>query len=487
MNPQQGCAPQTSKPDPKTIRRKVFKLQLRIAKATRQNRWGKVKALQRILTRSHYARIIAVENVILNKGARTAGIDGIKWNSKLKREKAVASLKVKGYKPKPLKRVYIMKRNGKKRPLSIPTIKDRAMQALFKLALEPVAETTADPNSYGFRVKRSCKDAIQQVFNCLSRKMSPQYILEADIEACFDRISHDWILDNIPCEKHVIRKWLKAGYIHENKLFPTVMGTPQGGIASPLIANLVLDGLEVAVDRSTQWREPVNLIRYADDFVVTAMSEEILKNKVIPAVNDFLLERGLKLSPEKTRIVHIEEGFNFLSQNIRKYNGKLLIKPSKEACKELIAKAKAVIRSMIGAKPEELIRRLNSTLRGWANFHKHVVAQGAFSKIDQLVRYQLYKWAKHRHPQKSKRWILSRYFSAATYCNAFSVKIKVKQPGKYKIVQLYSLGYVPIRRFIKIKALATPFNPAFDSYFEKRRKWMKAQALETRLQTVIHV
>lgn len=481
------CAPATP-PDISDIRRKVFKLQQRIAKAVRENRWGKVKALQRILTRSHYAKVVAVQNVTLNKGARTAGVDNVLWDTKAKRVKAVESLQQRSYQPMPLRRIYIKKRNGKKRPLSIPTIKDRAMQALYKLALEPVAETTADLNSYGFRQKRSCKDAIQQTFNCLCRKMSPKFILEADIEACFDRISHDWILENIPCEKKILSKWLKAGFVYKKELFPTLMGTPQGGVASPLIANLVLDGLEKVVERSTKYRERVQLVRYADDFIVTASSEEILKDKVIPAINNFLQIRGLKLSTEKTRIVHISEGFDFLSQNIRKYRDeKLLIKPSKTACRELIAKVKSVIRSMMGARPEELIRKLNATLRGWANYHKHVVSQMVFSKMDHIVIHQLYRWVRHRHPQKSRGWIKERYFSDSTYGHVFSARVKTEQTGKYKVFQIYSLGYVPIRRFIKIKAKANPFDPEFRDYFEKRKRWIRAMALETKLPTVVYV
>lgn len=479
------CAPATS-PDIQDIRTEVFKLQQRIAKAVRANRWGKVKALQRILTRSHYAKVVAVQNVTRNRGSRTAGVDNVLWDTKAKRAKAVESLRQRDYQPMPLRRVYIKKRNGKKRPLSIPTIKDRAMQALYKLALEPVAETTADPNSYGFRQKRSCKDAIQQTFNCLCRKMSPKFILEADIEACFDRISHDWILENIPCEKEVLSKWLKAGFVYEKKLFPTPMGTPQGGVASPLIANMVLDGLEKVVERSTKYRERVKLVRYADDFIVTAQSEKILREKVVPAINKFLQTRGLKLSKVKTRIVHITEGFDFLSQNIRKYRTeKLLIKPSKTACRELIAKVKAVIRSMMGARPEELIRKLNATLRGWANYHKHVVSQMTFSRMDHIVIHQLYRWARHRHPQKSRGWIQAKYFSASTYGHVFSTRVKTKKAAKYKIYQIYSLGYVPIRRFIKIKAKANTFDPEFKDYFENRKRWMRAMAIETKVPTLV--
>jgi RNA-directed DNA polymerase len=221
----------------------VRRLQARIVKATQMGKWGKVKALQRLLTHSYSAKTLAVKRVTENRGKRTAGIDGEIWETPETKAKAVDKLRQRGYHPLPLRRVYIDKDNGKKRPLGIPTMHDRAMQALYLLALQPIAETTADPNSYGFRPERGTADAIEQSFIVLSWRRSAEWILEADIKSCFDRISHEWLLKHIPLDKAILRKWLKAGYMEKTVLYPTEDGTPQGGIILPVLANLALDGL----------------------------------------------------------------------------------------------------------------------------------------------------------------------------------------------------------------------------------------------------
>jgi RNA-directed DNA polymerase len=226
---------------------KVNRLQRRIAKAVKEGRWAKAKALIHLLTKSFYAKLLAVFRVTNNKGGKTPGVDNIVWRHPTDKLNAALNLKTRGYQTKPLRRVYIPKKNGKKRPLSIPVMQDRAMQTLFKMALEPMAETRADPNSYGFRPRRSCNDAIAQCFLSLCRDRSAQWVFEADIKGCFDNIRHDWILENIPINKTILKKWLKAGYIENKRLFPTKKGTPQGGTISPLIMNMVLDGLETAI------------------------------------------------------------------------------------------------------------------------------------------------------------------------------------------------------------------------------------------------
>ena len=254
------------------------------------------------------------------------------------------------------------------------------MQALYLLALEPVAETTADPNSYGFRAKRSTADALQQCFNTLCRGCSPQWVLEGDIKGCFDHISHQWMLQHVPTDMTVLQKWLKAGYVENRSLFPTEAGTPQGGIISPTLANITLDGLEKLLAEhfprekwkdGKRWTPKVNLVRYADDFIITGDSKELLENEVRPLVEQFLKERGLTLSADKTRITHINEGFDFLGQNLRKYNGKPLVKPSQKNTHAFMEKVREIIDTNQSISQTLLIGLLNPVIRGWANYHRH--------------------------------------------------------------------------------------------------------------------
>jgi len=298
--------------DWKHARRQIRRLQVRIAKAVKENRWNKVKALQYLLTRSFYAKLLAVKRVTSNKGKKTPGIDGVLWKGARAKWRAVLSLRRRGYRPQPLRRIYIPKKNGKKRPLSIPTMYDRTMQAIYKLSLAPVAETTADRNSYGFREGRSCADAIQAAFNALSKPNSATWVLEGDIKGCFDNISHEWMLRNIVMDKVVLQKWLKAGYVENGITYPTRKGTPQGGIISPTLSNMTLDGLEEAVRCAVPRRSRVNFVRYADDFIITGKSKRLLENQIKPAVEEFIAERGLSLSKEKTVITYIKKGFTFL-------------------------------------------------------------------------------------------------------------------------------------------------------------------------------
>ncbi|CAA9304276.1 MAG: Retron-type RNA-directed DNA polymerase, partial [uncultured Chloroflexia bacterium] len=366
------------------VHHNVRRLQARIVKATQAGKWGKVKALQHLLTHSFSGNALAVRRVTENQGKRTPGVDGVVWDTPEKKATAVQALRRRGYRPKPLRRVYIPKKNGQKRPLGIPTIKDRAMQALYLLALEPIAETMADPNSYGFRVNRSTADAMEQCFITLAKQQAPQWVLEGDIKACFDRISHEWLLAHVPMDKAILRKWLKAGYLEHHVLNATDTGTPQGGIVSPVLANLALDGLErrlrVAYPKSSgpHRRAAVNLIRYADDFIITGRSKALLEEEVKPLVEQFMRERGLELSQEKTSITHIEDGFDFLGQNVRKYNGKLLIKPSKQNVKAFLDKVRETIKANKQAPTGQLIAMLNPIISGWAHYHRHVVSMATF-------------------------------------------------------------------------------------------------------------
>jgi len=459
--------------------KQISKLQTRVVKAIQSNNWRMAKALQRLITRSFSGKVLAIKRVTENHGKKTAGVDGITWSTPIAKAKAVLSLTRRGYKASPLRRVMIPKKNGKERPLGIPTMKDRAMQALHLFALNPIAECTADPNSYGFRPGRSTADAREQCFIALGKTNSAQWVLEGDIKGCFDNINHQWLLDNIPTDKVLLQKWLQAGFIYKNKLFPTESGTPQGGIISPTLANLTLDGLECELrktftmnskgNRSSQQcsKHMVNFVRYADDFIITGKSPEILV-KVKSLVENFLTTRGLTLEPSKTRITHIANGFDFLGWNFRKYNGKLLIKPSKANVSAILGKIREVIKGNKTAKQEDLVMQLNPFIRGWANYHHGAVAKKTFSKIDHLIWQSLWKWAVRRHPNKGRRWIKDRYFRSIGRRNWVFKADKARDA-------LVIASDTKIIRHIKIKGDANPYDPQWDAYFEDRiGKQMKA-------------
>ena len=457
----------------------VKKLQMRIVKAQKEGHHGKVKSLQWMLIHSFYAKALAVKRVTSNTGKNTSGVDHELWLTPQAKLGAISKLNRRGYQPQPLRRVYIPKKNGKKRPLSIPTMTDRAMQTLYKFALEPIAETYADPNSYGFRMGRSTHDAIEQCFTSLNKGKSPQWILEGDIKGCFDHISHEWLLDTIPMDTQVLAKWLKCGFVETKKLFPTVEGTPQGGTISPVLMNMTLDGLErVLKDRFPTRKKlngkihfnKMNFIRYADDFVITGETPEFLRNDVLPVVREFLLERGLTLSEEKTVITHIDDGFDFLGQNVRKSNGKLLIKPSKSAVKSFLARIRAITKDNKMVTQELLIRKLNPVIRGWVNYHRYVVSSETFSWVDYQIYKCLWQWAKRKHKNKGHRWIARKYWhSIGTRKWTFAVQLnKNAQTQEPQYLTLEYATNTKIIRFKKIVAEANPFDERWDGYFEER-------------------
>ena len=449
----------------------VNRLQMRIAKATRMGRWGKVKALQRLLVTSFSAKQLAVRRVTQNSGHKTPGVDGIVWKTATQKLQAVNALKKRGYKPLPLRRINIPKQDSKKmRNLHIPAMIDRAQQALYLQGLEPIAETLADRNAYGFRPKRSAADAIAQCFICLARKSSASWILNGDIKACFDTIDQKWLCKNIQMDREVLSKWLAAGYIEKEIFYETEFGTAQGSIISPTLLTLTMAGLEGAIKAATSTTDKVNVITYADDFIVTGATKEVLVNTVKPAIEKFLKERGLELSQEKTTITHIkDDGFDFLGFNVKKYKTKFLIKPQKERVNKFLTRISQIIKTAQSVKTEALIAMLNSRIIGWANYYRHCVAAKTFSYVDHKVYWALMGWIKRRHPNKSTYWRIKKYF----YSNKlrhwiFFSKFKDSQ-GNEQIIKLAKAEDIKIKRHIKIKSAATPYDPKFREYFAKRR------------------
>jgi RNA-directed DNA polymerase len=457
----------------------VKKLQVRIVKAQKEGHYSKVKSLQWLLTHSFYAKALAVKRVTSNQGKRTSGVDHELWLTPQAKFNAISKLNRRGYHPQPLRRHYIRKKNGKMRPLGIPTMTDRAMQTLYKFSLEPIAETYADPNSYGFRIGRSTHDAIEQCFTDLNKGKSPEWILEGDIKGCFDHISHQWLLENVPMDTQILEKWLKCGFVETGKLFPTDEGTPQGGTISPTLMNMTLDGLERLLQERLPTRQKVNgrthfnklnFVRYADDFIITGESPEFLRDKVLPIVKEFLTERGLQLSEEKTVITHIEDGFDFLGKNIRKYNGKLLIKPSKTSVKSFLAKVRSIIKGNKSTKQETLIRKLNPVIRGWVNNQRYVVSSKVFSRVDYEIYKCLWQWAKRRHKKKSHKWIAQKYWHhIGSRQWTFSVPYENQSAeGEPLYCKLEYATDTKIIRFKKIVAEANPFDEYWTDYFEER-------------------
>lgn len=477
---------------------RVKSLQRRIVKAVQAERWNLVKVLQGILSRSYAARLLAIRRVTENRGKNTAGIDGELWDTPQKKYEAISQLKKQGYHPKPVRRIKIPKGNGKMRPLGIPTMFDRAMQALYLQALEPIGETKADLHSYGFRPFRGCADAIEQCFNALCKKDSPTWVLEGDIKGCFDNISHEWMLQNVPIQKELLHKWLKAGYMEKQSLFPipTQKGTPQGSVISPAMANWVLDGLQLAIDKAVGIRYQsgnrakrvnnpyrIHLIRYADDFVVTCKDKITLEQIVKPTIILFLQNRGLELSEAKTTITHIDKGFDFLGQNIRKYHGKLLIKPSKKNIKSFLHKVQQAIKLRSSMSTYDLIQKLNPMIRGWAMYHRHIVAKATFSYVDNQIWQMLWKWALRRHRNKGKRWVKYKYFK--TYKGSNWTFLTHDKEGK--VITLFKATSIPIQRHIKIRSAANPFDNEDEIYFEQRlQKQRYHKLVGRRVHQIIH-
>jgi RNA-directed DNA polymerase len=471
----------------KAVYGNVRRLQARIVKAVREGRWNKVKTLVYLLTHSFSGRALAILRVISNSGARTPGVDGILWNTPEAKSAAFQTLRRHGYQPQPLRRVYIPKSNGRRRALGIPTMTDRATQALYLLGLDPIAETQADRHSYGFRLERCCADALDQCHKILSGPAGPNWILEGDIKACFDRISHRWLLDHIPMDKELLRKWLRAGFLEKHVFFATTDGTPQGGIVSPVLANRALDGLQQLLEQrfgNTRHRRKeakVHLVRYADDFIITGTSRVLLQREVQPLVEHFLRERGLELSHEKTRITHIRNGFDFLGQTVRRFGcGKILIKPSKRSVKTFLAKIQETIDNSGDMTAGDLIQRLNQQIKGWTMYHRYAVSKRTFAAVDSRIFGKLQRWCHRRHRQKNWKWIKKKYFHQRGHRNWVFTGVVRDSTGKARPVQLMNAAGVKVLRWTKIRSATNPYDPEWELYLEERLAWKMGHTLAGR-------
>lgn len=358
------------------------------------------------------------------------------------------------------------------------------MQALYLQALEPVIESTSDLKSYGFRPDRSTADAMVELFHLLSPQTAPVWILEGDIKGFFDNINHEWLCRNVPMDRTVLRKWLKAGVIDRRQLMATEAGTPQGGIISPCLANATLNGLETQLKRHlvnklgtrNAKKSKVQCVRYADDFVVTAASKELLEEEVKPWVEQFLSVRGVALSREKTQITHIHQGFDFLGWNFRKYvpkspyrNAKLLIKPSKKNVSAFYRKVREIIKGSGALTQDALIGQLNPVLKGWAQYHSTVVAKQTFSKLDSLIFWRLWRWAKRRHPRKSADWIRKKYFRSIGGQNwVFAYPYK-NGKGERQFRRLYELAETAIVRHKRLSGEYQPYDATQELKWEALR------------------
>lgn len=464
----------------------VRRLRQRIFTASKAGDLKKVRNLQKLMLRSRANTLLSVRRVTqINAGRKTAGIDGQVALSPRDRVELADRVQQRcgSWKAQPVKRVYIPKADGRKqRPLGIPVIVDRALQAQALNALEPEWEARFEPKSYGFRPGRGCHDAIEAIFTTVGGKNPHRrWILDADLAAAFDRIDHSHLLSMLGTfpARGQVEQWLKAGVVERERLTPTEEGTPQGGVISPLLLNVALHGLEQAagVQYFAQGRKDAGkslpgspvVIRYADDLVALCCSAE-QAGQVRDQLAAWLAPRGLAFNEDKTRVVSLEDGFDFVGCNIRRYpNGKLLIKPSKAAVRRIRKRLAAEVKSLHGANAQAVINTLNPVIRGWAAYYRTVVSSEIFSSLDHYVWRLTYKWATRCHPNKSKRWVTARYFGAFNAARRDRWVFGDRVSGRY----LAKFSWSKIVRHQMVKGKASPDDPARADYWADRRRRKK--------------
>ncbi len=458
----------------------VRRLRQRIFTASRDGDQKLVRNLQKLMLRSRANALLSVRRVTeLNTGRMTAGIDGSVVVTAP--GKAVLADSVQrhdaSWKPKPVKRVYVEKANGKKRPLGIPVIVDRAKQAQVVNALEPEWEARFEPKSYGFRPGRGCHDAISAIFATVRGKSARRcWVLDADLAAAFDRIDHDRLLSHLGTfpARELVERWLKAGVVDRGRFAPTEEGTPQGGVISPVLLNVALHGMEEAAGvryrtagvhaGNTMTDSPV-VVRYADDLVAMCVSREQAE-EVKSRLTAWLAPRGLTFNEDKTQIVHLDEGFEFLGFNVRRYQGKLLIKPSKAAIQRHRERLAAEMLALRGANATAVIARLNPIIRGWSAYYRSVVSSQAFAKLDTYVWTLTYKWAKHSHPNKSRHWVVNRYFGSFNRSRRDQWVFGDRDSPAY----LLKFSWTNIVRHQLVPGTASLDDPDLADYWAKRRQ-----------------
>ena len=463
--------------DWKDANRHVRNLRQRIFRATQEGDWDKVQSLQRLMLRSRSNVVESVRKVTqLNQGKNTPGIDKLLVKTPSERGKLIDEMSTyTPWRAIPVKRVYIPKANGKLRPLGIPTIKDRVMQAIVKNALEPSWEARFEGTSYGFRPGRSCQDAIKQIWSIAKGKAKP-WILDADISGCFDNINHEHLLDTIgtfPAQE-LIRQWLKAGYVEYGHQHETPTGTPQGGVISPLLANISLHGMETALDIRYQ---PTGarigmcaVIRYADDFVVMCRTEEDAQYAQ-ERLREWLAIRGLQLSPEKTSIRHLKQGFDFLGFNVRIYptqktrsGWKTLIKPSRKSVTKIRERLRNEWMSLRGHSVISVLERLNPIIRGWANYFRTQVSRKTFEKLDHYMYQREVRYMQHMHPHKSHHWQHAKYLGKFNLYREDRWVSGDTNTQRY----LHKFEWTGIRRHDMVTGTNSPDDPGLKTYWQKR-------------------